>query len=152
MTVDGQPSENAVPPIRLAIETTADPGLAWRYITEPDRIAEWFTETTPLGEVGDSYRIDFGDGSVVEGSILEVEPGRRFSHRWAWLDDGASEPTVVTWEVLPAGAGASGCQIVLVHEGWSDDAAALRDDHEVYWSGYLDDLRDLLEDAGRATD
>ena len=25
--------------------------------------------------------------------------------------------------------------------------SVIRDDHEAYWSGYLDDLRDLLEDA-----
>ncbi len=30
----------------------------------------------------------------------------------------------------------------------ADDA--IRDDHEAYWSGYLDDLRDLLEEADEA--
>jgi len=65
-------SDTAVEPIRLVIDAAATPEIAWRYLTEPDRIAE----------------------------------------------AGADE--------------------------------ALRDDHEAYWSGYLDDLRDLLaEDAAR---
>lgn len=141
-----------IQPIRLAIETAAAPAVAWRYVTEPDRIAEWFTDASPLGRVGEPYRLDFGDGSVVEGPILEIDAGRRFSHVWAWLDGTAAEPTTVTWEVLPRPDGGPGSQVVLVHAGWTPDGESLRDDHEAYWSGYLDDLRDLLEDAGRATD
>jgi len=40
-------------PIRLSIETPADPETAWQAITDPDRIAEWFTDASPLGGVGD---------------------------------------------------------------------------------------------------
>jgi uncharacterized protein YndB with AHSA1/START domain len=140
-----------VDPIELAFETPADAELAWAYLTEPDRVAEWFAEVAPLGDVGEAYRIDFGEGSVVEGEIIGVEPGRCFAHTWAWTDAerDAERPTRVEWRVEPLPGG--GSRISLCHHGWAEAGVddTIRDDHEAYWSGYLDDLRDLLEEAAR---
>ncbi|HKG19923.1 MAG TPA: SRPBCC domain-containing protein [Candidatus Limnocylindrales bacterium] len=130
-------------PIQLSIETPADPEVAWEALTEPDRVAEWFTDASPVGRAGEEYRLDFGD-SVVEGSIVEVELGRRFSHTWRW--DGAEEDdeTLVTWTVEPLPKG--GSRISLEHSGWpattSDDTS--REDHQGYWQAYLEDLAALL--------
>lgn len=138
-----------IEPIALGIETGAPPSRAWAFITDPELVARWFAETSPVGAVGDTYRIDFGDGSIVEGRIVAVEPGRAFAHEWAWndADPGPLAPTLVRWAVadLPGG----GSRIDLVHEGWTEAGAdeAIRDDHEAYWSGYLDDLRDVLDEA-----
>lgn len=135
-----------LPAIVLTIETPAAPDVAWAALTEPHRIAEWFTEATPLGDVGDAYRLDFGDGSVVAGVIRVVEHGRRFAHSWAWADVDPHQETLVTWFVEPAG---SGSRVTLTHEGWaeagSDEAA--RADHEGYWTGYLEDLAAILRGA-----
>jgi uncharacterized protein YndB with AHSA1/START domain len=138
-----------IAPIRLVLETPAPPAVTWAYLTEPERVAEWFTDASEVGQVGDTYRLDFGDGSVVEGRIEALTPGRRFAHGWSWLDQDPSAPTLVSWEVFPNPGG--GSRVELVHEGWTEASAdeALRDDHEAYWSGYLDDLRDVLEDAAR---
>jgi uncharacterized protein YndB with AHSA1/START domain len=135
-----------IAPIMLAIETRAAPERAWAFITDPELVALWFAEASPLGDVGESYRIDFGDGSVVEGRLTELEPGRAFAHEWAWLDDEPRRPTMVRWIVEPLPDG--GARVALLHEGWGEADAddAMRDDHEAYWSGYLDDLRDLLEE------
>ncbi len=143
--MDAQP----VAPIRLVVRTPASPDVAWSYLTDPARVEEWFTSATAIGTVGEVYVLDFGDGSLVQGEIVELEPGRRFAHRWAWLDADSYEETLVTWIVRPAAGG--GSEIELLHEGWDEAGAdeAIRDDHEAYWSGYLDDLRDLLEDAAR---
>jgi len=135
-----------LPPIVLTIQTPASPAAAWKALTEPERIAEWFTDASPLGGVGDAYRLDFGEGSVVEGVIRNVEPERAFSHTWVWSDAEPVQETLVTWSVEPADGGA---RITLTHEGWADaglDEAA-RDDHEAYWSGYLDDLVDILGES-----
>jgi uncharacterized protein YndB with AHSA1/START domain len=134
-------------PIDLVVETGASPETAWATLTDPARIALWFTDASPLGPVGAPYRLDFGDGSVVVGEVLEVDPGTGFVHSWAWEDAGPGEVTTVAWsvEALPGG----GSRVRLVHDGW--DAAngdpAARDDHEGYWTGYLDDLRDILDEA-----
>jgi uncharacterized protein YndB with AHSA1/START domain len=136
-----------IDPIELTFDTPAEPEIAWAYLTVPDRVAEWFTEVTPLGAVGEPYRLDFGEGSIVEGEILELEPGRRLVHGWAWTDAEPTRPTRVEWRVAPLPAG--GSRIHLRHDGWAEAGVddAIRDDHEAYWSGYLDDLRDLLEEA-----
>jgi uncharacterized protein YndB with AHSA1/START domain len=136
-----------VPPIDLAVDTRVAPADAWRAVTNPARIAEWFTDASALGAVGSPYRLDFGEGSIVGGTVLRVDPGRSFAHTWHWDGATESETTTVTWsvEALPGG----GSRIRLVHEGWDEaglDAGA-RDDHEGYWTGYLDDLRDVLEEA-----
>lgn len=135
---------SSLPPIVLAIETPAAPSDAWAALTEPDRVAEWFTDASPLGEVGDAYRLDFGDGSVVEGIVRLIEPGQRFAHTWIWSDVEPSHETLVTWSVEPNAEG--GSRVTLTHGGWAEAGAdeAIRDDHEGYWSGYLDDLADVL--------
>jgi uncharacterized protein YndB with AHSA1/START domain len=135
-----------VNPIRLVIRTRVAPKVAWNFVTDPVLVEEWLTAASPVGAVGEPYRLDFGEGSVVEGPIVEVEPGRRFAHRWAWLDADPPQETLVTWIVRPVETG--GSEIELLHEGWDEAGAddAIRDDHEAYWSGYLDDLRDILED------
>jgi uncharacterized protein YndB with AHSA1/START domain len=135
-----------LPPIILTIQTPASPAAAWEALTEPERIAEWFTDASPLGGVGAVYRLDFGEGSVVEGVIRNVERGRAFSHTWVWADVEPVQETLVTWSVEPADGGT---RVTLTHEGWAEaglDEAA-RDDHEAYWSGYLDDLVDILGEA-----
>jgi uncharacterized protein YndB with AHSA1/START domain len=147
----GQPMPSmVVSPIRLTVETAASPQLAWTYLTDPDRVAEWLTEASPIGAVGDPFRLDFGDGSVVEGRILALEPGCRFAHEWAWADAEPSLPTRVEWLLEPLDNG--GSRLTLVHDGWTgaDADAVVRDEHEGYWSGYLDDLRDILAEAATA--
>jgi uncharacterized protein YndB with AHSA1/START domain len=135
-----------VPPIELAIATSARPETAWETITAPERIALWFTEASPLGPVGSRYRLDFGDGTIVSGQVLALEPGRRFAHSWAWEGADPGEVTTVEWivEAIPAGS-----RVRLVHDGW--EAAGLatqdRDEHESHWTGYLDDLRDILDET-----
>ena len=133
-----------LPPITLSIETTATPADAWAALTEPDRVVEWLTNATAFHGVGDTYRLDFGDGSVVDGVVASLEPGRVFSHTWTWVDGEPRHETLVTWLVEPSGAG--GCRITLTHDGWAEaglDEAA-RGDHEGYWRGYLDDLASIL--------
>jgi uncharacterized protein YndB with AHSA1/START domain len=137
-----------LPPIVLELESAASPDEAWAALTRPERIAEWFTDASPLGEVGTAYRLDFGDGSVVEGVVTELEPGRRFAHTWAWTDAEPGQETLVSWsvEALPDGRS----RVTLVHDGWAEaglDESA-RDDHEGYWVGYLEDLASALEPAG----
>ena len=90
-----------VPPIDLVLVTGAEPELVWRTLTEPDRVALWFTDAPRLGGVGDPYRLDFGDGTVVAGEILAVEPGHALSYSWAWDGAEPGEVTRVTWTVEP---------------------------------------------------
>jgi uncharacterized protein YndB with AHSA1/START domain len=139
---------STLPTIVLEIETAAPPDEAWAAVTIPARIAEWFTDASPLGEVGSAYRLDFGDGSVVDGVVTELEPGRRFTHTWLWADGEPGQETTVTWSVEPLAD--AGSRVRLVHDGWSEAGldASVRGDHEGYWIGYLEDLAAILGKAG----
>jgi uncharacterized protein YndB with AHSA1/START domain len=133
-----------IAPIVLRLPTAADPATLWTAITVPERVAAWFTTAGPLGPVGAPYTLDFGDGSVVDGQLLEVVAGRRFAHSWHWAGAPAAETTRVTWEVEPTPDGRSA--VVLRHAGWSEAGLGEpdRDDHRDAWAEYLDGLRELL--------
>lgn len=131
------------PAIQLSIETPATPEDAWEALTDPDRVAEWFTEVSPVGAPGDEYRLDFGD-SAVDGAIVEVDRGRRFSYTWLWEGAEPEDRTLVTWTVEPVSD--DGSRVSLEHSGWPettpDDTS--REDHLGYWQAYLEDLAALL--------
>ena len=135
-----------IAPIRLGFETSSPPMRAWSFITDTNLVRQWFADVTPVGDVGSPYRIDF-DGTFVDGRVLLVAPGRRFDYEWAWLGDEPRCPTRVSWQVVPLTDG--GARIELLHDGWAEAGKddATRDDHEAYWSGYLDDLQAILEEA-----
>lgn len=133
-----------IPPIDRSIVVPASEAEAWAALTDPARVTEWFTDATSLGAVGDDYRLDFGDGTVVEGTIESLEPGRVFGHAWRWAGAPPTETTHVRWSVERAGDDET--TIRLVHDGWTEaglDRAA-RDDHDGYWMGYLEDLVDVI--------
>lgn len=136
-----------LPPIVIEIETSATPDEAWLTLTDPDRVVLWFTDVSPVGAVGTPYRLDFGEGSVVEGVIREVDPGHGFAHTWAWADADPRQETLVAWSVEPRPDG--GSIVRIVHDGWSAAGAdaSTRADHEGYWTGYLDDLAAILAEG-----
>lgn len=131
-------------PIDLTVETRAPVEDVWSTLTEPRRVAEWLTDASPLGRVGDSYRLDFGDGSVIDGVVTELEPGRHFAYTWLWTGAEIHEETHVAWSVDELDDG--GTEIRMVHDGWAEAGldATVRDDHERYWAGYLEDLVAIL--------
>jgi uncharacterized protein YndB with AHSA1/START domain len=139
-----------IPVIDRQVVVPVDAAEVWRALTEPERIAEWFTEAIPLAPVGHEYRLDFGDGSVIEGTVEALDPGRSFGYAWHWAGAPPSEVTHVTWSVTATDAEGDGSIIRLVHDGWAEaglDRSA-RDDHDGYWAGYLEDLQAVLGARG----
>ena len=137
----------AIPPIERAVEVPVSGRAAWAALTDPARVVAWFTDAVPVGAVGDEYRLDFGDGSVIEGVIESLEPGRAFGFSWRWAGAPPTEVTHVHW-VVDGDADGSTSTIRLVHDGWAEaglDRSA-RDDHDGYWAGYLEDLAAVLGD------
>jgi len=136
-----------VEPIHLTATTTGSPEAAWAALTEPDKVVEWFTDASAVRGVGAPYRLDFGDGSVVEGTVRSLEPGRSFGYSWAWVDAEPAQETLVTWTIEPLPG--DGTKITLDHAGWAEAGAdeATRNDHQGYWEGYLEDLVAVLDEA-----
>ena len=138
-------TDRPLEPIVIEIEVPAAPERAWSAVTDPVEVSEWFADVTPADGVGSPYRIDFGDGSAVEGRIKVLDDGQRLAYTWRWADDEAGPTTLVTWDVEPTDDSA-GSRIRLTHDGWAEAGADqdARDDHADYWESYLESLEELL--------
>ena len=132
-----------VEPIVIEIEVPVSTTRAWRAVTDPTEVAAWFAAVTPVDGIGSPYRIDFGDGSAIEGRVRAFDPERHLAYTWTWTDDEGGPTTLVTWEVEPADGHA---RIRLTHDGWTEAGADqdTRDDHADYWESYLESLEEML--------
>ena len=91
----------------------------WKFLTVPERIAQWFHETDrPLDTAGTEFSWlkfdpDAEDRRQMWGRVIESDPPRRLVH--TFTHDGIEElETTVTWELTPI---AGGTHLRLVHEG-----------------------------------
>jgi uncharacterized protein YndB with AHSA1/START domain len=137
-------------PIDLELEVDAPPDRVWALLTDPRLVGRWLTDASAVERVGDPYRLDFGEGSVVDGVVAEFEPGVRFAYTFAWVGSEAHEETYVEWSVEPVEDG--GTVIRLVHDGWAEAGIdeSVRDDHEGSWASYLHELAAVLDGAAPA--
>jgi uncharacterized protein YndB with AHSA1/START domain len=110
----------------------------WAALTVPERIADWFAETTlPRLELGAPISIYFPVPNVrADGRITALEPLRRIA--WTWPQpDGTS--SVVTFELEPDG---DGCRLTLTEAGLSASQAA---GNAGGWHAHLEALEDACE-------
>jgi uncharacterized protein YndB with AHSA1/START domain len=128
----------------------ADPERIWDAITKPEFTQRYFYGTRADHELraGGAYRslAGDGDGVLVDGEVLEVDPPRRFVHTWHALYDpelGAEEPSRVTWEIEAQDGGIS--LVTVTHdrlEGAPKTAASVSG---AGWTMVLSGLKTLLE-------
>jgi uncharacterized protein YndB with AHSA1/START domain len=85
----------------------APPDRIWRAITEGDETVRYYygTRVSSTWDVGASISYAYPDGSIAaDGSVLEIEPGRRvvmsFHPRWD-PEIEAEGPITMTWQIEP---------------------------------------------------
>lgn len=81
------------------------PEELWAALTDPERLAAWFSPVEGELRLGGRYRIE-GNAS---GEITACEPGRRFTLTWEW---GGGPPSWVEVRLDPA---ADGTRLTLEH-------------------------------------
>ena len=127
--------------LRRHYHATAD--KVWRAWTDPQALKHWFGPdeivAVPIAEidlrVGGRFRVAMlaadGETHDVSGTYLEVEPQRKLVFSWAWRSTPERESRV-TVRIEPDD---QGCELVLLHEQFFDEAA--REGHTHGWSGAL---------------
>lgn len=100
--------------IEREIHIEATPEVVYEVISTPEHLREWWPDEAELKPVpGATGVISFGarsmpDAKVVPLTVVEADPPRRLSFRWAY-DEGETPTSVnsllVTFELIPSGAG-----------------------------------------------
>jgi uncharacterized protein YndB with AHSA1/START domain len=119
--------------IRLERVLPFSPEVVWDAITDPQKLAIWFTDIEMDFTVGGKMTIWFRDEQKTEsfGKITRIEAPRIFEYTW--------EDELATWEIFPEGAGR--CKLMLTYSRLPDQYA-----HSVPagWHQLLDQLETVL--------
>jgi uncharacterized protein YndB with AHSA1/START domain len=92
--------------IRVERRIEAPPAAVYRYLTESELWSRWQGEAAELEPVaGGSFRVTMGEGQIVEGEFVAVEPDRRVVVTWGWRDHPRMPPgtSMVEFELVPDG-------------------------------------------------
>ncbi len=135
--------------IEREIHIDASPEVVFEVISSPGHIREWWNADAQLEPVaGATGELAWDDGDtprahVTPLTVVDAEPPRRFSFRWAYPADEALAPAnalLVTFELVPSG---SGTTLRLTETGFREqgwDAAILEAqyrDHSNGWDTYV---------------
>ena len=123
----------------------APPVTVWRFWVEPDAIVRWMGKIATLEpRPGGLFRIDYGQGDVVVGEYLEVDPPRRLALSWGWeAPDGRIEAGRVEVE-LEAVDGGAATQLRLRHLGLDEPS---RVSHDEGWRNFLPRIADAATEG-----
>lgn len=108
----------------------AAPEAVWAILTDDDKTPLWqhFNMASRTEwRVGGKIEFLLGGQSMIVGEVLELTPPRRLSHSFAacWSEDVAGDPpSRVTWDLEPAGNGAT--KLTLVHDDFGGDTTTSR--------------------------
>ncbi|NOX96264.1 MAG: SRPBCC domain-containing protein [Alphaproteobacteria bacterium] len=125
----------------------APPEHVWKFLTEADRLAEWFHRGgADLVEGGDYTLLTNSYGKEGEkllyGKVLEANKPERLVHTFTheWLK---GVETTCTWTLEGVGGGTV---LTLVHEGWDkvdEDGFGMAADHDKGWDEHFARLRSV---------
>ena len=95
--------------IEREIHVEATPEVVYEVISTPEHLRGWWPDEAELDPVpGGAGVISFGEAKVVPLTVMEADPPRRFSFRWAYEHGEAATSAnslLVTFELIPSGAG-----------------------------------------------
>lgn len=126
----------------------APPEHVWEFLTDPDKLAEWFHRGGGIMEKGGEYALltnslgKEGD-KLCWGKVVEFDPPNRLVHTFTheWLKN---IETTVTWTLT---AQDGGTVLNLIHEGWEkleEDAFNMGSSHDIGWDEHFARLRKVV--------
>ena len=134
----------------------ASPESVWAVLTEPAHVGEWFGQGAPAEidlRPGGIMQLDHGDHGKFPTTIVDVDPPRRFTYRWAsgFPGEAANEAnsTLVEFTLEPENGGT---RLKVVESGFTTRLPApvpSHDDshagHVKGWAGILPELKKRSE-------
>jgi uncharacterized protein YndB with AHSA1/START domain len=140
--------------IEREIYVDAAPEVVFEVISRPEHLREWWPDEASLdqpvpGGVGQLV-FNRDEPFVVPMTVVAAEPPRLFSFRWAYdpsVEPGPSNSFLVTFELVPSGAGTSVrmTETGFREQGW--EVAVLEaayQDHVEGWDWFLPRLGEYV--------
>jgi uncharacterized protein YndB with AHSA1/START domain len=155
-TDDGAEDEMTTDRIEREIEIKAPIEHVWAVLTEPAHVGTWFGAGTPAEidlRPGGVMVLDHGPHGTYPTLIVEVEPPRAFSYRWASAHPGvvatAENSTLVEFTLESANGGTllrvveSGFDTLIIPPGREESAGF--ESHSGGWTEVVARLGDYAE-------
>ena len=134
--------------ISREIYVDAAPEIVFDVVSSPEHVKQWWPDEasydpTPWSEGEIVFEQKEGDASVVSLTVVEVQPPRTFSFRWAYpagQEPRAGNSFLVTFELTPNG---DGTHLTMTETGFREmgwEAAVLEEqyqDHVHGWDFFL---------------
>ena len=118
------------------------PENVWLYLTDKDKLGEWFHKGTTDLKPGSDYQLLKDDGNpLCWGKVVEANPPHKLVYTFTH-DHLKGVETTVIWELSPVHGGT---MLKLTHYGFEDadvDTLGMLISHDKGWDGHLDRLRD----------
>jgi uncharacterized protein YndB with AHSA1/START domain len=120
--------------VEQAVEVDAPPKRVWELLTNPAELARWWPDAAELEPgVGGRVVLAFGPGDVT-GEVTSWEPPTRLGFTWE-ASNMLGVRLHVTFTVDDLGGGRS--RVGVVHSGFADAPATVREAASGGWSYFL---------------
>lgn len=129
--VDGLP--------RVTFERVLDAAIdvLWSVLATEEGLERWLAPAKIDLRIGGAVDLDFGEGEVAGGEIIELEPGRTLEYRWRFTGEPDS---IIRFELHPIDD--STTRLTLDHRLLPADQAI---GYAAGWHAHLDALASALE-------
>ncbi len=127
----------------------APPEEAFDLLTQPERLRRWQALSAAIDlRVGGNYRFTIVPGSIAEGTVTELDPGRRVRLTWGWhgSDDVPPGSSDLVIELEPV---EDGTLVRFSHAGLDEEQAA---GHREGWNHYAERLAAAATDGDAGPD
>lgn len=127
--------------IEREIYVDASPEVVFEVVSKPQHVSQWWSDDAEFdASPGASGRLIWGNNEqVVPMTVVDSDPPRRFSFRWCYPEGtvgGATNSLLVTFELIPSGAGT---RIRLTETGFREmgwEVAQLEEQYNDHASGW----------------
>jgi uncharacterized protein YndB with AHSA1/START domain len=113
------------------------PARVWRALTEPERLAAWWTTGEVAPVVGHEFSLDMGPWGQAPCKVLQVEPERLFAYSF-------TADWTLTWRLEAEG---HGTRLFLTHAGFDLDSDMGRHAWKMMGPGWRDDVLPRLAEV-----